>query len=489
MAKTTTNKANGASALVFQPGLRRRRLQLQISERRLLLMLGDVVAVTLAVLAGLRIWAWVGDIDFTLEFVLPQGYLLFALIGLWLVLASANDLYNLRVAASRSLTFQRLLLISVQMIVIYIGIFFLSPRGALPRLFILYYGVISFALISTWRFARPALLGWASAPRRTLIIGSNRAAATMIDAINEHASDHYEILGIIGGSDQVGSTVNDVPVIGTGEDLLNYVRRDRISELIVTSTQQLDGETFRRMMDAYEQGIVVAPMTLLYERITGRVPVEHLSDDWAMVLLPIQSDDPILHLNLFAKRLIDVVLSLVGLVIFGLMLPFIALAIRLDSPGGIFYVQNRVGLNGRIFRIYKLRSMVQDAEATTGAVFSQRGDPRVTRVGGLMRKTRLDELPQLLNVLKGDMSLIGPRPERPEHVERLTEKIPFYRTRLIVRPGVSGWAQVQYDYGSNDEDALVKLQYDLFYIRHQSVLLDINIMLRTVGKALLFKGV
>jgi lipopolysaccharide/colanic/teichoic acid biosynthesis glycosyltransferase len=133
--------------------------------------------------------------------------------------------------------------------------------------------------------------------------------------------------------------------------------------------------------------------------------------------------------------------------------------------------------------------MVQNAEAETGAVFSHAGDPRVTRFGRFMRKTRLDELPQLINVLRGDMSFVGPRPERPEHVARLTEKIPFYRTRMIVRPGLTGWAQVQYSYGSTDEDAMIKLQYDLYYIRHRSLLLDMNILIRTVGKVLSMSGV
>jgi len=133
--------------------------------------------------------------------------------------------------------------------------------------------------------------------------------------------------------------------------------------------------------------------------------------------------------------------------------------------------------------------MVHDAEAATGAVFSHNGDPRVTRVGRWLRKTRLDELPQLINVLRGEMSLVGPRPERPEHVQRLTQKIPFYRTRLIVRPGLTGWAQVRYDYGSTDEDALVKLQYDLYYIRHHSLLLDLSIILRTIGKVVSLSGV
>jgi lipopolysaccharide/colanic/teichoic acid biosynthesis glycosyltransferase len=216
------------------------------------------------------------------------------------------------------------------------------------------------------------------------------------------------------------------------------------------------------------------------------VPVEHVGDNWAVVL-------PIAGTSVFnpypiLKRLADIMMALIGLFIFALMLPVIALAIILDSRGTIFYSQSRTGLNGRRFKIVKLRTMIPNAEAKTGAVFAQANDNRVTRVGRFMRKTRLDEVPQLWNVLKGDMSVIGPRPERPEHIKRLQAKIPFYRTRHIIRPGLTGWAQVRYRYGANDEDSLVKLQYDLYYIRHQSLLLDLNIIMRTVRRVLSMSG-
>jgi exopolysaccharide biosynthesis polyprenyl glycosylphosphotransferase len=231
------------------------------------------------------------------------------------------------------------------------------------------------------------------------------------------------------------------------------------------------------------------PMALLYERISGRVPVTYIHDDWAVVFAPSRGGDYFFDPYPLIKRGIDLLLALLVGVVFVIVLPLVALIIRLDSPGSIFYTQERLGQGGRPFRIYKFRSMVSDAEAQTGAVFSKKGDPRVTRFGRFMRKTRLDELPQVINVLRGEMSVVGPRPERPEHVERLTQKIPFYRTRLIVKPGLTGWAQVRYNYGSTDEDALVKLEYDLYYIRHQSFLLDVNIMLRTVGKILSMSGV
>jgi exopolysaccharide biosynthesis polyprenyl glycosylphosphotransferase len=490
MTKTGLDKQGIQTDMFFQPSQRRhRRLQLQISERRLLLMLGDIFAVVVSVLVGLRVWSLVGGYAFNLDFVWPKTYLFLGLIGLWLLLASANDLYELRIAASRMQTFRRLLIINAQMFVIYVVVFFVVPPLTLPRLFILYYAVMSVILISLWRFWRPVLLGWASEARRTLLVGTGSAAQTIINTIAEHAHREYEVKGIIGGADNVGQVISSVPVIGTGADLMNFVSRDRVSELIITSTRELDADTFQAVMDAYERGIAVVPMTLLYERITGRVPVEHISDDWPIVLLTMQSGQGTLDFYRVSKRIMDFLLSLVGMIVLIILLPFLALAIWLDSRGSIFYSQERVGLNGHVFRIYKFRSMVEDAEASTGAVFSKRGDPRVTRVGRFMRRTRLDELPQLVNVLRGDMSLIGPRPERPEHVVRLTEKIPFYRTRLIVRPGLSGWAQVRYDYGSNDVDALVKLEYDLYYIRHQSIILDINIILRTIGKALAFKGV
>jgi exopolysaccharide biosynthesis polyprenyl glycosylphosphotransferase len=276
-------------------------------------------------------------------------------------------------------------------------------------------------------------------------------------------------------------------VIGTHDDLSNYIQRDRISELIITTIPDLNDETFRSVMQAYEIGIALLPMPILYERLTGRVPVQYVRNNWAVVL-------PITGQSIFnpyesVQRLMDILLSLAGLAMLIVLLPVLSLAIRLDSPGGVFYRQMRVGLNGRLFRIVKFRTMIKDAEQRTGAVFSQPGDDRVTRVGRFLRKTRLDELPQVINVLRGDMSVIGPRPERPEHVNRLTQKIPFYRTRLIIRPGLTGWAQVRYNYGSDDEDALVKLEYDLYYIRNRSLLLDLSIMVRTVGKVLRMAGV
>jgi exopolysaccharide biosynthesis polyprenyl glycosylphosphotransferase len=475
------------STMLFSPSPTRKRLQLQISERRLMLMAGDVLGVLIAVTIALFVWSVVGRVQFDIEFIWPRSHWFFILTGLWLLLASANDFYELRVAANRGATAQRLIIINLQMVVLYLIVFFFAQPLALPRLFILYYAVASFLLIAVIRLLNPALSGWISARRKVLIVGTDWAAMTIISAIGRYAHDLYDIYGVIAETDDIVKDICDVPVVGTGKDISRLVFTEQVSELIVTSTHELSGDIFQGVMDAYEHGAAIVPMPLLYERITGQVPVEHVINNWAVVL-PMDGGS-IFNPQLAIKRILDIVISLIGMVVFIILLPFLALIIRLDSPGDIFYSQERTGLNGRQFRIYKFRSMRADAEAKTGAVFSQKGDPRVTRVGRFMRKTRLDELPQIVNILRGDMSIVGPRPERPEHIKRLTEKIPFYRTRLVIRPGLTGWAQVRYNYGSTDEDALIKLQYDLYYIRHQSILLDLNIILRTVYKVIQMGGV
>jgi exopolysaccharide biosynthesis polyprenyl glycosylphosphotransferase len=473
--------------MLFSPLSNGRRPQLRISERRLFLMAGDVLAVAIAVLIALWVWAWRAREPFDLAFIVPRGHWFFILLALWLILASANDFYDLGLSASRMKIFQRLVLITLQMLVLYLIAFFFSRPLELPRLFIFYYGAASFALIGLFRLVNPALMGWASQRRRVLIVGTDWAALSIMEVIARQAQHVYDVRGLIGEKEDVGKIICDVPILGTGKDILAIAQLQEVSELVVTSMHELGGDTFQGVMDAYEHGITVVPMPIIYERITGQVPVEHVRDNWAVVL-PMEGE-ALFNPYPLIKRSLDVALSLIGVAVFVLLLPFLALLIRLDSPGPIFYSQERTGLNGRHFRIYKFRSMRADAEAKTGAVFSQKGDPRVTRIGRIMRKTRLDELPQIVNILRGDMSIVGPRPERPEHVKRLTEKIPFYRTRLVIRPGLTGWAQVRYSYGSTDEDALVKLQYDLYYIRHQSLALDLNIMVRTIGKVLRMSGI
>jgi len=465
----------------------RRRWQLQISERRILLMLGDAAAIFIAVVLALTIWVVVDGRGLGVRFVTEHLYWFPILAGLWLLLANANDFYNLRISSRIDTSLMRLVQVTLQIVIVYLAIFFFSPRTALPRLFIFYYAFLSFFLIMVWRVWRPFLLGWTGTRRRALVIGAGWSARTLIEALRSEAPDDYEIVGVVVEPGDDPPDDAPAPLVGDGADLVRLVQQADVSELILAHGHELSGELFQAIMDCYEQGVSIIPMPLLYEQVTGRVPIEHVGQRYWTTMLPIEAVS-IFDPYPLLKRAVDLLLAIVGLAIFAALLPLIVVSMKLDSPGPIFFRQQRVGKSGRLFWVVKLRSMIPDAERETGPRWASDDDPRVTRVGRLLRKTRLDEMPQLYNVLRGEMSIIGPRPERPEFVEALSQTIPFYRTRHVVKPGITGWAQVRYHYGSSEEDALIKLQYDLYYIRHRSLALDVLIILRTAGKMLSFQG-
>jgi lipopolysaccharide/colanic/teichoic acid biosynthesis glycosyltransferase len=495
---------------------RHRALQIHFSERRLLLMVGDLAATALSVFVGLYLWAQRAQQAFTWDFVRPQLHWFILLPALWFVLGSANDYYNLRVSARVRSSLLRLALITAELLVIYLIIFFLSPRGSLPRRFILYYAALSLVLTGVWRAFRLFLIGWTEFRRRVLIVGAGPAAQVIWQALKEEAMADYEVVGCVASVHDLadaapaavpaaaatGATAplaslpapdapdapDALPVLGRGPDLPALVYQRGISELVMACGNEIPSDIFEGVLACYEQGTDLVPMTTLYEQVTGRIPIEHVGEElWALVL-PVQGRTVVLGLYLLAKRLLDVTVALVGLALFAPLLLPLALVIKVDSPGPVFYLQSRLGQGGRVFRMWKLRTMCDGAERASGPTWAADHDTRVTRVGKLLRKTRLDEAPQLVNILRGQMSIVGPRPERPEMVEMLAQAIPYYRARLAVKPGLTGWAQVRFRYGSSVGDALRKLQYDLYYIRHQSLALDVTIMVRTLGTLLLLRG-
>jgi exopolysaccharide biosynthesis polyprenyl glycosylphosphotransferase len=233
------------------------------------------------------------------------------------------------------------------------------------------------------------------------------------------------------------------------------------------------------------EGVRFDHLASVYEDYTGKIAVENLRPSWLIFSNGFRKG----RVLGAAKRSIDVLFALTLLLLTLPIMAVVAIAMKLTSPGPLLYHQNRVGKDGKVFTIHKFRSMRTDAEAQTGAVWSAgQSDPRVTKIGRFMRRTRIDELPQLWNVLRGDMSVVGPRPERPEFVTDLTKQIPFYGQRHVVRPGLTGWAQVRHSYGATVEDALQKLQYELFYIKHMSVAFDLFIMLETIKTVLVRRG-
>jgi len=466
-------------------GVGRIRLPLQLAERRVLLITIDTVLVIGTILVSLRIWAWRAGVAFDTSYLLKEILWFPSLTLLWLILASANELYDQRVAGDVERSAKTLLRITGLLVFIYLAIYFGSPRDTLPRLFILYFGTLSFVLLGVWRMIYGTLFSRAAFRRPAVIVGAGRAGSTLVATLGNHLSQMYELVGFI--DDDVNKQdqgVEGLPVLGRAAKMPQLVDGG-VTEIVLAITHGLSAEMFQALLDCQEKGARITPMPVLYEDITGRVPVEHIGEHWRLAL-------PIGHAATgsfypMIKRSMDITSAVLGLVVVAMIFPVVYIAMKLDTPGPIFFAQERVGKGGKPFKLVKFRTMVVDAERD-GAVWAQEEDPRVTRVGRLLRKTRLDELPQCINVLRGEMSAVGPRPERPEFVDGLVEEIPFYRVRHAVKPGIAGWAVIHDGYASSVRETVTKLGYDLYYIKHQSIFLDLAILLRSIGVALSFKG-
>jgi exopolysaccharide biosynthesis polyprenyl glycosylphosphotransferase len=341
-----------------------------------------------------------------------------------------------------------------------------------------------------------ALARNSQSPRRALIVGTVNAGVLIARDLLERSKEGILPVAFVDDdAAKQGTWVSGLPVVGTLRDLLRCVAEWNVQVVFVAvppasgrrRKSEADEASFRECVEPlYQQGIAVYPVTDFYERVWKKVPSLCLRDDWfdsasGFRLLK----DPFSEQG---KRVFDLVAAALLLLFLSPVMLLAALAVAVDSPGSVFYSQMRTGKNGRPFRVHKFRSMRRDAERLGVAQWAQERDPRVTRVGRWLRLTRVDELPQLWNVLRGDMSLIGPRPERPEFDTQLAEQIPYYDTRYRVKPGISGWAQVMYPYGASVEDAREKLAYDLYYLKNCSVYLDLVITLRTIQVVLFGKG-
>lgn len=349
----------------------------------------------------------------------------------------------------------------------------------------IFFLAIAVPAFTIWRILLAQIMNLPRFRPQAVIVGVNPAGEAIAKELRSAKHPGANILGYISENTEERSCQNGLPVLGGRSALRNLVYNGVIDMIIIALDYRANLELFKKAVEAAQFGITVLPVTVAYENSTGRIPVEHFGDQWYVVL---QSERILSPLYLCWKKILDFVCGFCGLVVLCLMLPVIALLIYLDSPGPIFYSQERVGLRGKPFRIYKFRSMRTDAEHSGIAIWATENDARVTRIGRFMRAVHLDEFPQVLNILRGDMSLIGPRPEREEFAVQLEQTIPFYRCRLAVKPGLTGWAQVKHHYANTDNDTLIKLQYDLFYIKHRSFRLDIFIILKTVAEVFLHRG-
>ncbi|HBG45896.1 MAG TPA: glycosyl transferase [Deltaproteobacteria bacterium] len=315
--------------------------------------------------------------------------------------------------------------------------------------------------------------------KRVLILGTGPLANKMGSVMNG-MSHNYVLAGYVNCTNET-VLVPLHSIIGSGEGLAETVQKEKAHKIVVSLSERRGSFPLRDVLDCKLGGIEVMDAPSFYEQVTGKLLIENITPSWFIF-----SDGfRITHSKMLLKRVFDMFTSVAALLVALPMIPFIVLAVKADSPGPVLFRQIRVGQKGKKFALYKFRTMRNDAEAETGAVWSQENDPRVTRIGRWLRKSRLDEIPQLYNVLRGDMSLVGPRPERPEFISQLSEAIPFYTERHYVKPGITGWAQIKYPYGASVDDSLEKLRYDLFYIKHLSPLLDIFILVET-AKVMLF---
>ncbi len=461
-------------------------LHLLASERKLLLAVGDLFVLNAAFFAGLLVRpGWVPG----LKNLWAHAYWFAVLSAVWIIVIQLLDGYDLAKATNAVRSVVTAVSAVLLTDAVYLLIPFVTPTLPQRRLALFLFPVAAVAGVAIWRGIYATVLVQPAFHRRALIVGAGWSGRTLVQAIAEtdeagsgvYRGTGYQIVGFIDDDPaKAGSEVAGIPVLGDRHDLVRLVREYAVDLVIVaiTHSQSIHAGLFEAILDCREMGVPVTTMANLYEQLTGQVPVEHAGKDLHVVMPLTQSAGYRTYLGL--RRLTDIVLGLAGCTVTVSMVPVVWLINRLTSPGDVLYRQTRVGRGGRLFTLLKFRSMVMGAEEDIGVVWAKKNDPRITPLGRLFRRARLDELPQFYNVLKGEMSLIGPRPERPELVEKLAREIPFYRVRHAIRPGITGWAQVKYDYGASVEDALIKLRFDLYYIKHQGPYLDLLIVLKTI---------
>ncbi|PWH14807.1 MAG: hypothetical protein DDG60_07180 [Anaerolineae bacterium] len=464
------------------------RFRLTPGEQRVVLIIGDLLMGAIALLGGIYFW-FIVDPDFFnfFEFFIARApFWFYILPPAWMLLLV--DLYDLHRASNWQRTLRGVTIAAIVGGVVYLVVFFLQddPRFINRRTFAAFL-LLVYVLTLLWRRLYIRMYTAQGMSRRVLVVGAGANGHSLAQVYLGLKPPPFNLVGYIDDDpEKIGKDVEGFRIYGSSDQLLRFIEELNITEVVVSITGEMRGQTFQTLLDVQEKGIEVTRMQTLYEDLLGRVPIHHLESDW--VLRSFIDEARVSTFYLIASRAIDVVGSLVGLAIFLFLLPFLGMAILLDDGWPIFYTQPRLGKGGVPFNMVKLRTMVKNAEADGKARMAAENDPRVTRVGNFLRMTRLDELPQFWNVLRGEMSIVGPRAEREEMVNKFQKQIPFYRARLLAKPGLTGWAQINYGYAATVEDTGVKLEYDLYYIKHRSILMDLVIILRTVGTVLGRKG-
>jgi sugar transferase (PEP-CTERM system associated) len=391
------------------------------------------------------------------------------------------DLYSVTRVFDRKLLFERSFLAALVSFLTLSIFYYFVPYMALENKMLIITLFVFFISQSLWHNLYYILMKIPCFTRKTLILGTGSKAEKTRNLLVGNTNQQFHFNGFVGTSnDPVVVPINEI--VGNADSLISIVERDNINTIIMALTEQRGNNIIDKLITCRLLGINVIDQPSFYERLTGKLPVEDINPSWLVSAHGLK----ITIFKRVSKRISDLVLAMLGIIIFLPLFPVIALLIKLSSEGPVFYKQLRTGKMEKRFFIYKFRTMFQYAEDDTGTVWATKQDPRATTIGRFLRKTRLDESPQFFNVLIGDMSFIGPRPERPEFVEQLSGISPFYKDRHFVKPGITGWAQIRYSYGATYGDSIEKLRYDLYYIKNMSPFLDLLIIFETC-KVLLFR--
>jgi sugar transferase (PEP-CTERM system associated) len=451
--------------------------------RTLVLLMGEALIVWFSFVLGVGAASWLSEVGFPRPTVLQNQEALLNLkilvvTAVVLLLSHLFDLYDSSSLGAKWDHAVRLLAVLGFVALALFGLAIIRP-SVMPGNYSALCGIIILTLtLFCWRAAYSWMVQQPFLRERLYILGTGERAQRLVRGLRERSALGIEVVG------WTGDVEGELTRSTVASHLLGLAKGRGVHRVIVAMPDRRGTLPVEELLDLRLGGVKVEEATSWLERISGRIEVEQLYPSWLIFAEGFRFSTFFRLL----RRALNFSVALAGTVISLPLLPFIVLAVKLDSPGPVLYRQQRVGRRGVIFHCYKFRTMRVNAEADTGATWAADDDPRITRVGKFLRSSRLDEIPQLWCVLKGDMHFVGPRPERPEFVEWLSKEIPYYGVRHVVRPGITGWAQVQYKYGNTLEDAREKLQYDLFYIKNASIGLDALIMFQTIKIVLLGRG-
>ncbi len=460
--------------------------RLRPRERRTLLLIVDFLMAEIAMFIAIYIWS-VADPNqsMSLAFIRTLPTWFFLLPFTWPFLMAR--LYDEHRARDPIETLRDIAFSAVVGLGLYMVFYFTSHKNTLPRISVASFITSAFILTLFWRLLYIRIFTAPQFMRHMLLVGAGDTGKIMLQIINQHKPHPYIMVGIIDDDpEKIGKMIEGYEVFGGNDKLLKAICDHQITDLIVAISGQMQGGMFQALLDAQELGTEIIRMPVAYEELLHRVPIRYLEAEWILRSFVDKARSE--TFSEMAKRGLDILGGLVGMFFLLILFPFVAVAILVESGRPILYRQIRMGRGGQLYNIYKFRTMRQDAEADGQPQWAEENDRRATKVGLILRKTHIDEIPQFYNVLHGEMSLVGPRAERPELVEWFQQHVPFYRARLLVRPGMTGWAQVNQQYASTIDETIEKLEYDLFYIMHRSFLMDLRIIAVTPTLVLSLRG-